>query len=419
MMKNKLAVVAGIFLFAFAAVALADALYPCPIDADLWLLAGQSNMVGQDFPTNCPTAEDPRIVAFDMTDQWMTAKNPLHRIFEAAAPVHKNIFMQNVGRKLTNAVAAEKFFESAHNDMARSHRGVGLGIPFAQSVLQETGRPIGLIPCAHGGTSMAQWNPALKDQGGNSLYGAMMERVKMVGGGSKIKGLLWYQGESETGSTNAIATYEKNFLNLIDSVRRDLEQPELPIIYVQIGRYVHSPDLGVGYEQIRDWQRRISKERKNIYFTTAIDQPLFDRIHVSGAGQKILGHRVAELALTYVYGKLGHGQQIDLESATVRDSGKQIHLKFSGVTGKLQSPGRPEEQFELRGDWTDEKEASMVFRVEFDPADPAALNLAVEKPIKGSVKLVCGAGINPYMNVVDDKNMPIPAFGPVELTAEK
>ena len=394
-------------------------IYPCPIDADIWLLGGQSNMDGQDIVKKYPTKEDPRIVAFDMVNQWMTAKDPLHRLFEAAAPIHRKLCMQWMTRATTNSAEAEKMFEKHRNELRNNPRGVGLGIPFAQAVLQETGRPIGLIACAHGGTSMGQWDPALKDKGDDSLYGAMMNRVKMAGGGKKIKGLLWYQGESEAGSAGSITNFPKNFLNFIDCVRRDLDQPELPVIYVQIGRYVlHAPELGSGWEQIRELQRCVARERKNIYFTTAIDQTLFDKIHVSGSGQQCLGRRMAELALTYVYSKPDHGKQIDLESASVTNFGREIHLKFSGVSGKLQSLGRPG-SFELRSDAPGSRDKPMIFRVDFDPEDPAALNLVVEKPVTGSIKLIYGPGIDPYMNLVDDKNMPVPAFGPVEVIAGK
>lgn len=387
--------------------------HPCPIAADLWLLGGQSNMDGQDYVKKYPSPEDSRIVSFDMANRWITAKDPVHRIFEAVAPVHKKLIMQWFCFNGTNLVETEKAIDVCRNDLRNNPRGVGPGLAFAQTVLRETGRPIGLIPCAHGGTSMDQWNSALKDQGDESFYGAMMNRVKMIGDGGKIKGLLWYQGESET-SPGLPDVFEKKFLNFIDAVRRDLGQPNLPIIYVQIGRYVPGPELADGYEQIREWQRRIVGKRKNIYFTTAIDQTLFDAIHVTGSGQQCLGRRMAELALTYVYGKSGHGQQINLESVRYTSGDNMIHVKFSGVTGRLQSPGRPG-TFELRGPGPEKAKNPRIFRVDFDEQHPDTLNLAVEGAVTGSVKLVCGSGMDPYMNVVDDRNMPIPAFGPVDV----
>ncbi len=62
-------------------------------------------------------------------------------------------------------------------------------------MVEATGVPIGLVACAHGGTSMEQWNPAKKDEGGKSLYGSMLRQFQLAGG--KVKGVLWYQGESD------------------------------------------------------------------------------------------------------------------------------------------------------------------------------------------------------------------------------
>jgi sialate O-acetylesterase len=348
----------------------------------------------------------------------MVAKEPVTRIFEAKASVHHKYVMQWMSSSTSGTAEAQKLFESFRGDLRNNPRGVGPGVAFAQAVLKATGRPIGLIPCSHGGTGMGQWDPALKDQGDDSLYGAMMHRVQMVGGGKKIKGLLWYQGESEVGSPEAINGYEKNFLNFIDCLRRDLGQPELPVLYVQIGRWVRDDaKLGRGYEQIRELQRRISTQRKNIYFTTVIDQTLYDPIHVSGSGQQCLGRRLAELALTYVYNKPGHGKQIDLESITVSKANEAfpvIHLKFSGVSGHLQAASQPA-QFELRDASPAYKEKPLVYRVDFDPKDPASLDLVLNAPLAGPVKLICGPGIAPFLNVVDDKGMPVPAFGPVDV----
>ena len=61
-------------------------------------------------------------------------------------------------------------------------KGAGPGVSFANEMFRLTGVPQGLICCAHGGTTMAQWDPKLKKDGDNSLYGAMLNRVKRNGG---------------------------------------------------------------------------------------------------------------------------------------------------------------------------------------------------------------------------------------------
>ncbi len=92
--------------------------------------------------------------------------------------------------------------------------GVGPDLFFAKQIVRATGRKVALVPCALGATSMAEWSPALKSKGGASLYGSMLERIAMVSG--KVKGLLWYQGEGETGP-GLQEPFEKTWLNFVDS----------------------------------------------------------------------------------------------------------------------------------------------------------------------------------------------------------
>ena len=86
---------------------------------------------------------------------------------------------------------------------------------------------------------MEQWNPAKKDEGGKSLYGSMMRQFQLAGG--KVKGVLWYQGESDA-SGDAAKRYPQVFARFIAAVRSDFGQPELPFYFVQIGRFVRAGD---------------------------------------------------------------------------------------------------------------------------------------------------------------------------------
>ena len=116
-----------------------------------------------------------------MDGKWAQAEEPLHWLVDSPDPVHS-------GDPKTRAE------RSAQQHKTRT-KGAGLGLPFAVAMVESTGVPIGLVASAHGGTSMEQWNPAKKGEGGNSLYGSMLRQVKLAGG--KVKGVLWYQGESD------------------------------------------------------------------------------------------------------------------------------------------------------------------------------------------------------------------------------
>ena len=59
--------------------------------------------------------------------------------------------------------------------------------------------------------------------------------------------------------------------------------------------------------------------------------------------------------------------------------------------------------------------------MEFDPKDPAAVLLHVTRRPdylhKRGAVLCYGAGVDPLINITDDKDMAIPTFGPIEIPA--
>jgi sialate O-acetylesterase len=180
---------------------------------DLWVLAGQSNMEGVgDLIDVMPP--DPRVMLLGMDGKWTQAEEPLHWLIDSPDPVHS-------GDPKTRSE------RSAQQHKTRM-KGAGLGLAFAVALADSTGVPIGLVATAHGGTSMEQWNPAKKEQGGNSLYGSMLRQVKLAGG--KVRGVLWYQGESDA-MGGAWKVYPKVFTDFIAAVRSDFGQPELPFYY--------------------------------------------------------------------------------------------------------------------------------------------------------------------------------------------
>ena len=132
---------------------------------DLWIFAGQSNMEGVGDLEYSATGS--AVHSFDQLDRWLVAQEPLHNLVGAVDRVH---WRGNPPVRLTGPES------EAYNKQRK--RGAGLVLPFAVEMVKRTGVPVGLVPCAHGGMSMAQWDPALKNKGGDSLYGAMMRRFK-------------------------------------------------------------------------------------------------------------------------------------------------------------------------------------------------------------------------------------------------
>ncbi len=383
-------------------------------EADVWVLAGQSNMQGWALITK-DYAPNPNVVVFDLQNNWVPAVPPTHRVYTAAAPVFKKLIFE-----MNPTLTTEVWARLENDDRKKPLGGLGPDIAFAESIVAATGRKVILLPCALGGTSLAHWNPGRKGEGIDSLYGNMLDRIARVGG--KIKGVLWYQGEAQSGSRESAEYFEQDFLRFVDAVRRDVGQPELPFLFVQIGRFANAKkDTEPHWKVVQEAQRRCVSKRRHVWMVPAVDLPLDDLIHVGESGQARLGRRLAEVALTHVYDRGGHGTAIDLQSVEVLSPPDAFHhvlrVKFNGVTGRLGGAGR------LAGFTLDSDDPAhdgpMVYKVEQDPADPAAVLVWYSKALTQPVRLSYALGFDVYANLTDERDMAVPAFGPVVVEPRK
>jgi hypothetical protein len=354
---------------------------------DLWILAGQSNMEGVGDLVDVE-APHPLVHSFQSREQWTPAEEPLHWLGESPRPVHHVISGLPVPTEIPP------------RDPART-KGAGLGLTFAKMRAEQTGVPIGLVPAAHGGTSMQQWDPARKGQGGHSLYGATLERVKAVGG--KVAGILWYQGESDANPADA-ALYEARMTDLVQSFRADLVQPDLPFYYVQLGGFVSDPfpESVSGWNRVRESQRTWQETLPNVGMVSAIDCGLDDGIHIDTLGLKSLGKRLAAVAA---------GQPAPaLAAVTFEPTNGWLRVSFANVQGGLQAAGRPA-GFSLRD--AVGNELPLIYKVTLDGPD-ALLKLTDPARLPGA-SLWYGWDLAPYCNVTDATGAAVPAFGPVRL----
>jgi len=354
---------------------------------DLWVLAGQSNMEGVGDLDDVEPPH-PLVHSFQSRESWALAEEPLHWLGESPRPVHHIISGQPVPAAIPP------------RDPARA-KGAGLGLTFAKAMVDRTGVPVGLIPAAHGGTSMQQWDPARKGQGGHSLYGATLERVKAIGG--RVAGILWYQGESDANPADA-ALYQARMTALVQSFRADLNSPDLPFLFVQLGPFITDPDpsLVAGWNQVREFQRLLLGTLPNVGMVSAIDCGLDDGIHIDTAGLKTLGRRLAAVA---------SGRPTPaLRSAAFEPEHGRLRVSFDHVQGALQSEGRPN-GFTLRD--SSGTELPLIYKTTLD--GPDALLKITDPALLPGASLWYGYGLAPYCNLTDAAGAAVPAFGPVRV----
>jgi sialate O-acetylesterase len=333
---------------------------------DLWVLAGQSNMVGR--AQLAPRQETHPLVKVLAPDgEWRTARDPLH--------------------------------EHRHYRPGEKH-GAGLGLAFAKEMVRRTGVPVGLIPVAVGGTSLEQWNPDHKAQGRQSLYGNMLSRFQVAGG--RVTGMLWYQGEADTRTKELGPTYGERFARFVASARADFGQPELPVYFAQLARYGAEPGEGYkAWDEVQEAQRLAESQIAHSGAVATVDLDLGDPIHLDRPSLERLGLRFARRVLD------GPGPR--LESAAWLSRSK-LRIQLSGVRGTLDAGPRAT-GFSLSA--ADGSPRLLLFRA---TADRSAIVFDVAESREDEpLFLWYGRGLDPPAFVRDSHDNALPAFGPVAL----
>lgn len=110
------------------------------------------------------------------------------------------------------------------------HSGVSLASAFANEMAKDLGEKVGLIPCAHGGTSIDQWMP------GEILYDHAVAMAKLAMRSSVLSGILWHQGEQDCGSEESIRAYKEKFITMITALRKDLGAENIPLIIGELSQ---------------------------------------------------------------------------------------------------------------------------------------------------------------------------------------
>ena len=219
---------------------------------DLYLLVGQSNMAGRGLidSVNSHTGH-PDLWMLSKAGEWIPAKHPLH--FDKPNLV-----------------------------------GVGPGLAFGLEMLAINHRPIGLIPCAIGGTSINSWQPGGHDSATKTYpFDAAMERLQKGLETGELKGIIWHQGEADS-PTEKRKDYLEKLAVLIDRWRKLVQNPKLPFVAGEIGHF----------NEVHNAFNHYIQQLPELVKTTAVvsaDQlkDKGDHLHFDAASANELGKRYA------------------------------------------------------------------------------------------------------------------------------
>ncbi|MGS2738234.1 sialate O-acetylesterase [Sinomicrobium sp. M5D2P17] len=160
-----------------------------------------------------------------------------------------------------------------------------------------------LIKYAVGGSSLYDWAvdydfekvTTMGTPEFGKLYDSLVHHTRIIVKGEKIKpiALVWMQGETDARFTTAGKDYYAGFRKLISSIRKDMDQQDLPVLYGRVNPVI---ERYPGAELVREAQEKIEKDVEHAYMisTEGLDKNQ-DELHYSSKGQIGLGHRFGKV----------------------------------------------------------------------------------------------------------------------------
>lgn len=174
----------------------------------------------------------------------------------------------------------------------RPNAGIGLAGSFAAMwCMEHEGEQIGLIPCAEGGSSLDDWAVD------KNLFKNAVIQAGFAMQDSELIGILWHQGESDSYG-GGYQTYYKKLQVIIESLRKELNAFEVPLIIGGLGEFLGKNGFGLNcteYELVNEQLLRFAREQENSCFVTAEGlTPNPDGIHMDAVSQRRFGVRYYE-----------------------------------------------------------------------------------------------------------------------------
>ncbi len=170
-----------------------------------------------------------------------------------------------------------------------------------------------------------------------AMYNGMIAPITPL----PIRGVIWYQGETNTGRSEQ---YRHLFPLFIESWREAFGNPDLPVLFVQLANYMQRAEQPgeSGWAELRDAQAAALALPKT-GMATAVDLGEADDIHPRN--KLDVARRLAANALAIEYGRdVPHRGPTPAEIAF---EGREARVRFEHAAGLTTGDGRPPQGFAL------------------------------------------------------------------------
>jgi sialate O-acetylesterase len=236
----------------------------------------------------------------------------------------------------------------------------GTGYFFGAALQEKLQVPVGLIQAAVDATSIRQWLPGDKSKElklGSATDGDCYARSIRTLQPFAIRGVIWYQGESDAVKDGFDVGYHRRLAALIEGWRRDWDQGDFPFLYVQLPRIgfgaaqVHNGQLPTAEQKeiVGEWARIRDEQRQVLGMVPNVGMVVYYE-HTTGMlhppQRRHAGGRLALAARRLVYDEKVEFSGPLFDSA--RRMGDEVLLRFSHADGLTARDG-PLRQVEAAG----------------------------------------------------------------------
>lgn len=230
---------------------------------DLYLLIGQSNMAGR-APIGVAERDSLDDVLLFTGTGWVPAANPLNKY----STVRKVLSMQKLGP----------------------------GYSFARKIQSCTGRKIGLVVNARGGTMIEWWEKGYAGANDFDLYENAISQAKEAMKYGKLRAIIWHQGEGNQ-------TNPDQYMPLLKKLVKDLRKDLGTNLFFVAGEVSHWRTVR---NRINGIIRTIPQKLENADYVnsnglTPLEGDTMNP-HFDTQSQIVLGERYADKVLEKIYG---------------------------------------------------------------------------------------------------------------------
>jgi len=292
---------------------------------DVWVCLGQSNM---EFPMHSEKY---------FSEEKAFSGQPLIRLYNPSY-IGKNEYGKAFTDSMLRRLNAAEFYKGGWSvcDSATVRAMSAVGYYFGKTIVAREHIPIGLIHLAIGGCPIETFmsRDALREFPGKldspwlenkTLPDWVRERGRQnVGSGGDahgykpgfafaagiapilpmpIKGMIWYQGESNSQEPERVEEYPRLQRAMVEDYRKKWRKPHLPFYWVQLSSIDTVQYKSRYWPAFRDGQRRLLAEIANGGMAVCSDIGVRDNVHP--VDKRTVGERLARWALRDVYGEKG------------------------------------------------------------------------------------------------------------------